>query len=176
MKLVVLSGVLIGGCVPPPQYPAIVRDDRVTETAAVDGVPISATPMGAAGWKFSIKNDTDAAVKVLWDESDFVASTGETAGRLFSGETRRIDAGHPQPPAVVPPHASANESAFAQKLVGIEFEENALHKRFNNSAAMITVEQVTEAHRKIGAIIAGGQIHLTIEVGGEKKTWSGAIK
>jgi hypothetical protein len=71
--------------------------------------------LGGGGVAIQLENKTDHAMQVVWDEAAFVLN-GQSTG-VMSGETRFVDFGRPQPPTVIPGHASARLTAIPKSQV-----------------------------------------------------------
>lgn len=152
---------------------ALKREQAVREDRAVEGVTVQAKPFGAGAWTIQISNTSEGSAAVLWDESSFVTSDGRAAGRLIRGETRKIDTGKAQPAEPVPPGAAAIATVFAEKLIGWEETEEKLMER---NLRIGPINEAREWRKKNNALIVGGKLHLTLDVGGAKKTWIGAVE
>lgn len=167
----------VGECQGPPKgvyrIEALDRRQSIREENAVEDMTVNAKPYGAAAWTIRISNTGDESASVLWDESSFVSSDGRAAGRLIRGETRKIDTGKTQPPEPVPPGSAAVSTVFAEKLIGLEEVEEKI------ATTDLPMEQITKARelrKKTNAAIVGGKIHLTIDIAGTKKTWTGIVE
>ena len=154
-----LGVIVVASCVPhaepyiprtPPAEPAP-RFDRVVETKAIDDVTVSVVPSSLA-WEVHISNSTENTISVLWDESTFVMSTGQSMGRLIRGETRRIDSGKTQPPSPIATHAVLVENVL-----------------FEGATEIIQYAALSSEK------LVGGHLYITIETADGKKTWSGDV-
>lgn len=156
-----------------PVVPPPARTETVATETPLDGMAVSAVPVGAAAWKISVQNDTDTPASVLWDESSFVVSSGDSAGRLIRGETRRMDVAKAQPPTPVPAHARVTELVLVEKLTEVE----DLEARYAalGSASKELNDQTIRIRKDRRTLIVGGRIDLRVEMGGEKRTWTGRV-
>jgi hypothetical protein len=158
--------------------PVIERAESVEEEAPVEGLRIRGVPYGATGWKVQVLNDTDQPISIVWDESSFVASNGVSAGRIVSGNTRRIDIGRSQPPAPLAPGAATTEILFAEKLYEVEAVElkTAEHAAEHGgiSPDLARIRQRTRA--ETASTIIGGKLYLAIQTANGKQTWRGVIR
>lgn len=146
-----------------------------TETA-VDGVSVQARQAGAAGWELAIKNETTSPVLMVWDESSFVMSNSQSAGRLLRGETRKIDSGKAQPPTPIPPGVVLSQYVIAEKLTNEDEVENDIAERDRigfNDEMLANIKSRRALREKA---LNGGKLYLVIETGGEKKTWVGVVE
>ncbi len=85
----------------------LVRHDSVSQLHAMRGLTITVTPSEAeVGWFVRILNSRRTPVFVLWDQSTYVSTNGETRGRLIRGFTRIRDSALPQPPSPIPTGAA----------------------------------------------------------------------
>ncbi|HVY79867.1 MAG TPA: hypothetical protein VG994_02705 [Steroidobacteraceae bacterium] len=148
------------------------RDHIVTEERGIDGVAVRTAPVGGAAWNVSIENNTDNPMSVLWDESSFVVSSGEAAGRLIRGETRKLDTAKSQPPEPIPAHAKLVQTVFAEKLLPVEEIEE---KWQGMDLRMAAIAEARGIRAKRNALLVGGKLSLTIDVAGTKKTWTGVV-
>jgi hypothetical protein len=172
---------LVSACVPPPasvpMIPMAPRTETVETETAIDGVEIAATPVGAASWKLLVVNNTDGQISIAWDESSFVSSQGESAGRLIRGETRKMDIAKAQPPTPVPPHARASEVVLVEKLVESE-EMESDYVGFKAKYGYVTKplnDLIVPARKQRQATIRGGALNVTIQFPDGKKTWIGRV-
>jgi hypothetical protein len=62
----------------------------------------------------TVVNGQADSIKVDWDASSYVASSGKSFGRLVRGSTRRINIGQPQPPTPVPSGAQISELVLSE--------------------------------------------------------------
>lgn len=149
---------LLMSCYQFPTVPPAKRRPERTETYEViqkpDGVTITALPDGNIGWLLSIRNDTDEALSVVWDESSFVAGTGRSLGRLVPGATRRMNIGAPHPPEPLPPNATV-DSLVIPSEVADRYEHGPYGEDFRG-------------------VLAGGRLILTIR-GAESSTWAAVV-
>lgn len=179
---------LLASCVPPTQEPAqepgrvaVIpmppRTETVATEHAIDGIAVSARPASVVGWSFLIVNDTDAPVSVLWDESTFVAESGDSMGRLIPSDTRKMDVAKEHPPMPVPAHARANAIALIENAVAVEEMEGdyaeTARKYDGVSARMNELIEKNRALRK--KAIGGGRIDLVIRIGDSRATWTGRV-
>jgi hypothetical protein len=179
-KLIVIATLI--ACIPPsppkvPLPPLPDRSERIETTAPIDGLEIAATPYGSAGWRVKVKNDTDATVTVVWDESSFVSRGGSSGGRLIRGNTRRIDVAKAQPSTPVPPNASAMEVAFIEDIIEAEKNE-ATYAEHDAKYGGVSPEMerlIVRQRSSIKKLIAGGTMHVTVQLSDGKKTWSGRV-
>lgn len=160
-----------------PATPAPQRTETVSTETAVEGLTINALPIGAAAWRIVVENNTDAPVSVLWDESSFVASNGDSGGRLIRGETRRMDVAKAQPPTPVAAHARVSETILVEKLTEAEKAE-ADHAEFEakwGGVAPDMNESMAKVRESTQRMIRGGRIDLRIDLNGTKQTWTGRV-
>lgn len=185
MRTILMTAVVLTACVPPRQQttPELVdlepleRAERVTTESAIDGLQIEAVPSGAAGFTLRIKNESDQSGSIIWDESTLVASTGESAGRLIRGETRRMDVNNAQPPTPLPANAAIVQLVFAEKMTGAEQNEGEaaqIQQRDGGVLPRIRELMLASRERRRLAMI-GGRLNLTIQIAAEKRTWTGVI-
>jgi hypothetical protein len=139
---------------PPPDPPSKRGPsmETVTVQAAIPGVVIHVAADGAAGWKLTVRNDTDDNVQLLWDESSFVSGAGASLGRIVPGNTRRGDVAHQHPPTPIAVHSSFTEHGVPEQiaedsLFGYDFREQ----------------------------LDGGRLYIAIQIGSGKRTWVGTI-
>ncbi len=128
-----------------------------TETVDVSSTIASLTfgfeASGFAGWKITIKNDSDEMLSLVWDESSFVACDGSAWGRLISDDTRRIDLENAHPPSPIPPHSTVTAIAFPESQT-----------------------QALEFGYDLRRYLDKGHIYLTIQTStGSKVTASGSV-
>jgi len=98
--------------------PAIKRTDTIEAKDLVDRVEVGVVAAdAAAGWNITVQNNRDTAIRLLWDESTYVTSTGESAGRLLRGNTRVMNSDREQPASPIPPHAQLRELAIPESHV-----------------------------------------------------------
>lgn len=179
-----LACVLLVACVPPAQEPAHVapipmppRTETVATEQAIDGITVISRPSSVVGWGFAIVNDTDAPVSVIWDESTFVAESGDSMGRLIPSDTRRMDVAREHPPMPVPAHSRAGAIALIENAVAAEEMEGdyaeTARKYGGVSARMNELIEQNRAMRK--KAISGGRIDLVIRIGDAKQTWTGRV-
>jgi hypothetical protein len=189
MKVIAMTTVLaLGGCPPQQQGPVygggtvdapyrtaeqLVRRERIETESAIDGVLILAKPFAGAGWTIGIKNETDASISILWDESTFVANGGSSQGRLIRGETRRMDVGRSQPPTPLAPKADMVQRVLVEKALAYEEIEARMDGSLRDRDE---VSKILEIRRVRQESIVGGRVHLVIDVGGTKKTWTGIVR
>lgn len=165
---------------PPILHPGRGDEEVVTETA-IDGIEVVATPAQAAGWAIGIKNNTDALVSIVWDESTFVTSDGRSFGRIIRGETKRIDMAKAQPTTPVPSKASTSEVGFAEKLYPAEEAESEYvekgAKQYVNTGGVSPQmnRQIVSIRKGVKRTLAGGALNITIQLADGKKTWIGRI-
>lgn len=163
---------------PPPddrvEVPRLRRSQIVETSSGVDGVYIAATPSGAAGWTLTVTNNTPAVMTVHWDESTFVASTSEGAGRLIRGETRKIDSANQQPATPVAPGSTLRQSVVVEKMIDAEELEAEIAKKRLRSPDV--VQRIAKTRASRNALLVGGTLHVTVQVADGKKTWSGIVK
>lgn len=157
-----------------PRYRAakFARLYHVEETAPVDGVKVTVANVGIAAWRIRVTNDNAGDAEIDWDASTFVESDGEAGGRLIHGTTRKIDTGHAQPRSVVAPGSTATESALVEGLLEAEKLGDLADPGGVPDATAMRLEKTFAGWQKL---IVGGKLRLRIEVGGEKKTWVGAV-
>jgi hypothetical protein len=148
------------------------REQAVTTEREVDGVFVSASPTGAAGWTLRIANHTDGPVSVLWDESSLVTSNARSQGRLIRGETKRMNVANGQPPSPVPPAAEVVQIVFAEKLAEMEeYEAKRVGKHYPPKWGNTIIDE----QKAYQAAIMGSRLHVTLDVGGTKKIWTGTV-
>ena len=61
-----------------------------------------------SGTMFDFKNKTPKVLKVIWDESTYIAPTGKVS-KIFKSGVKIIDRGQSIPPTVLPPSASYSD-------------------------------------------------------------------
>lgn len=143
---------------------------QVVRGDAIAGVEIAVDPLGAAAWTVRIKSASAGAL--LWDESSFVGSNGSSAGRLIPGATTRMDLARAHPPSPLPAGASLSESVFVEKLIDEEEVEAKMPQYWTDTM----VKQVVAHRKEIATFVEGGTINLVVQVGSEKKTWTGHVE
>lgn len=165
-----------GYCVESPSdevgVPRADRTHRVDTEKAIDGFDVAAVPAGATGWRISVTNNASAVAQVLLDESTFVTSGGESAGRLISGDTRRIDTGKTQPPLPVAPGATIKQFVLPEKLIDDEEAEATLVGRNVRASKLKRIEELRIQRY---ALIEGGKLYVTVVGPAGKQTWTGVV-
>jgi hypothetical protein len=154
--------------------PPLKRPETVVVEAEAAGVDIAAVPFGAAGWKLTITNNTKAVALVVWDESTFVSSGGESLGRLIRGETRKIDTANPQPASPVAVGARLTQPVLLEKAIGSEDFELYLQKA-GRTLSKDSLDKATAAREKRRSMIVGGALNVTVQLADGKKTWIGRV-
>lgn len=177
------------GCIPPQeqreakpyrpsfwQYPELVRTESVREKVGFDELAITVKPSGAAGWTIRVHNDGDKLVRIIWDDSTFVTSTGESAGRLIRAKTKKIDVEKSHAPSPVPPGAGLTEDVVVEKFVDYEeLEADEQKDQEERGRIFQSPSKIKEARGVIERLMVGGRINLVLDVGGEPKTWVGEV-
>lgn len=164
--------------VTPPEtrpVPPLERAEAVSEEVGIPAVTVAAVPAGAFGWKITINNTTNGMISVLWDESTFVASDGESLGRLIRGETRRIDAANAQPAAPVAPHASITQVVLVEKTIDVEELEAKYAEHSSRRFANKFVDGIEARRRELAALRIGARLIISIQLSNGKKTWTGRV-
>jgi hypothetical protein len=93
----------------------VARHDAALKPDPLSAVDVSATGSGV-GWDLHVKNRTDAAIAVVWNESAFVDSSGQSLGRIVPGTTRQIDLGKPIADEPIPAGAFIDEFVSTGQL------------------------------------------------------------
>lgn len=177
----ILTSLALAACIagPPqvPMQPRPARTETVAAESSIDGLDIIVKPYGAAAWRVGVKNETDALVSIVWDESTFVAADGQSGGRLIRGETRRMDVAKAQPATPVAPKSFVTEVVLVEKLTGIDktesdyAEHNAKWGGISPGMARVLGEQRSD----VAKIISGSAINVTVQLADGKKTWTGRV-
>lgn len=157
----------------PVSMPPLRRLYTVETEKAIDGFGVEAKPDGVAGWTIRVTNETDAVATVVWDEGTFVTSGGQSAGRLISGETRKIDTAKAQPAMPVAPHANVTNFVIPEKFIGDEDIEQRFAKVGPVRARFY--DRLLKAREERAALIVGGKLYVTIASGAGKQTWAGVV-
>jgi hypothetical protein len=100
------------------------RHESVSAAHGVDGLEVTARPSGNVGYTICVTNRTRETVKLLWDESSYVASDGRSLGRLIRGQTRQMDTAKAQPPSPIAPGATFEEWCVPEghvEYVGVHY-------------------------------------------------------
>jgi hypothetical protein len=153
--------------------PPLERNQELIAESEIEGVSIIVTPAGAAAWRIAIKNDTEAQMSVLWDESSFVGSTGESGGRLIRGSTRKMDVAKAQPPTPLPGMSHINELVLVENLTNAEEGEA---RAAGQSYPRSLVEKIVELRERTQRMILGGHLRVTIQTSAGNKTWKGVVR
>lgn len=69
------------------------------------------TRSAVEGVRIALENDSDGAVKILWDDSTFVDPSGSSS-RIFHFGVKYTDRNNSLPPTVVAPHARVDEGIY----------------------------------------------------------------
>lgn len=126
---------------------------RIEEVTPVPGLVVRVEHVQTVFWGVGVRNDTEEVVRLVWDESAYVTSTG-TSSRLIRGSTRRIDSGQTQPASPVPPHAAVSEVFTAEQWIDyVSFD--------------VTPQPADPT--------AKARIYLVFDMGGRKVGWEGEI-
>lgn len=169
----------LAACMPPsePLHPMPDRTETVQTETAIERVMVAAKPVGATSWKIAVKNESNAPVSILWDESAFVTADGESGGRLIRGETRRIDMAKAQPPTPVPANSQTFEIVLIEKLAESEFTEGdyARHNAKYGGVSPRMNVLIDESRAFQAKLIAGGALNIAIQLADGKKTWVGRV-
>ncbi len=102
----------LGGCVVGQQW-----NVTVESTSRIAGLDIEVSRAGNDFWRVSAKNNTRYPVSLIWDESSYISTTGNSS-RLVRGKTRVIHSGQAQPASPIPPDSLLNEVFIREGLVG----------------------------------------------------------
>ena len=151
----------------------LIREHIVEPASVIDGVDISAEPVGLTGWEVSVKNATAGTIAVVWDESTFVTGARKAGGRLIRGTTKRIDTAKAQPPTPVPASAELTESVFPELLVRYEEFEEKLTDREWPPQALAKGRRFRE---DVSKMIDGGELLVVVNTAAGKQTWSGRVR
>lgn len=113
--LVVSPLVFVTACGPkmgplPPNRPPI----KLVVTKDVADVGVSIATDSYAGWSVTVENKRSEPLKVMWDESSFIAHDGVSQGRLLYGESHVP--GKTQTPSPVAAGAVLREKALPERL------------------------------------------------------------
>lgn len=178
----------VAACVPPASEPKSSSDkadyipmpdrtETVTAERPIDGIDISVTTYGAAGWRIAVANNTDTALSLNWDESTFVSAKGESLGRLVPGNTKKMDIEKPHAPTPLAAHARTVEVVFVEKIIGAENVEQTYAEAVEKlgSSTVKLNRSVEKMRRMSSAAVHGGRIDLVVNVGGSPQTWSGRV-
>ncbi|QOI99101.1 MAG: hypothetical protein HRU70_00790 [Phycisphaeraceae bacterium] len=110
--LMAVAGCVAGGlvgCAAVVVSPGCVSyQTTVTPVKTVPGLDVVVTDAGGQFWQVAVTNQTGEIVNLVWDESLYVATNGES-DRIIRGKTRRIHAGQAQPVSPIAPGASLRE-------------------------------------------------------------------
>lgn len=149
------------------------RSYVVSEFAAVDGLKVAARPYAITGWEIAIRNETADAIAIHWDASTAVSSAGESLGRMIRGKTRRMDAEKQQPATPIAPGAKHVERVFLEEWIPIEEYENEWIGKTLPTAQYRKLEKMRKGTTEA---TIGAKLHLSVEIGGAKKTWTGIVE
>jgi len=88
----------------------------VSTTTEVRGLDVDLKRGNGAFWRVIAHNRTSRPAALLWDESAYVNTAGNSM-RLISGNTRRIHTGQEQADSPIPPGATLNKSFVGEAYV-----------------------------------------------------------
>ena len=150
IALLLLSLLLLNGCVTStaPQY-----RQNIVEVTPVPGLTVRITYLQTVFWAVGVRNDTEKPVRLIWDESAYITSTG-ISSRLIRSSTRIIDSANEQPASPVPPRATYNEAFTAE--------------RFVEYARYDITPQPTDPN-------ATARMYLVFDVDGQRVGWEGEV-
>lgn len=157
---------------PPVQVKPFLREHVVKPEVTLDGIEIAAVPTGATGWTIRVRNNSDEAISILWDESSFVGSSGE-ATRMLRGNVRRIDTAKSQPNSPVPTNARATTTVYLERFIELEETDAEMTGRFVPVSEERALEKLRDA---LSDELVGGRLHLVIETSDGKVTWTGKVE
>jgi hypothetical protein len=139
---------------PRKTLPAIIkRFDVVTESKGIAGVLVSVEPTGNVGYTVTVKNETDAPIKIVWDDSNYVMLAGAALGRMIRGATQRGHVDAAQPASTVPPGAIVSEFAVPEKMADAIDNGKTLGGKAGETS----------------------KIYLAFVVGGASANWEGGV-
>jgi hypothetical protein len=87
----------------------------ITRDSSLAGIDVGLTKDGNF-WTVTAKNNTNRPTSLVWDESSYVSTTGQSS-RLVRGQTRLIHSGQMQPPSPIPPGATITEYCIPEAQV-----------------------------------------------------------
>jgi len=128
--------------------------------SAPKDVSVDVKPVGATGWNLTAKNDRDTNIKLLWDESSFIDSTGRSYGRLFRGQTKVIDSTKPQMPSVIAPHSMISEVCVSESAPEWKVDKT------NQTGPGPLPDAFTKGVARMV---------IVFEIDGKQETWEGAL-
>lgn len=194
MRRILITAVLTSGACAPqtvyvfPGLPAIQRTETVREEQAIEGAKVALAPAASASWRLAVKNETDATLTVLLDESTFTAASGDSGGRLINGNTRRMDIAKAQAPIPIAPGATWSEFVLVEKLAFFEEHEADAQRKGEELGALRVSEPDRErlgtmlinmtAQNRANAVklLSGGTIRVTVDGANGKQTWAGVVE
>jgi len=153
MKLLIKFGIgvvllsIIAGCT----TPGINYNQPVTEVRSVPDISVQLSYIGGKFWHAKIKNNSNATAKLIWDESSYVNSKGNST-RLIRGITHKLDSVKAQPASPISPGALFAESFTSKSFVA---EESAKFVGFSSTSQ--------------------GRIYISFEVDGNEYKWEGFV-
>lgn len=155
--------------------PPAERHHRMVEQTGVDGIRVLAEPSGAASWTLTVMNESDAPLTVLFDESSFVTSSGNSWGRLIRGETRKMNSAQAQPPIPVAPRARLSGFVVPEGAIAFEEFESWVVGRMESRNVGTAVKRAERERAHLKKELDGGRLLLVVQRDGEKKTWTGLV-
>ena len=119
-------------------------DYRIEQPAfrkQTDSYELTAT-VNPANVAFTLANNTDEPIEVIWDESSFIETAG-TAGRVVHEGVKYNNSSERQPNTFIPPHAQVKDSIFPvskiQQVSGIWTNDALLPLIFKGDAVAISM-------------------------------------
>ena len=163
-----------GSCATGPDefvdVPPLERKQIVTTTAPATDFDVEAVPAGAAGWTVRVTSKVDGVASIIWDESTFVTSDGQSAGRLIMGQTRKLDAAKSQPNTPLAPRSNTTQVVLVEKL--LDAEETA---GGTTRARAAEIDEIESVRTKLHHILVGGKLYVTVQGPSGKHTWVGTV-
>ncbi len=142
----VVGTVFVAACAP-------TYTTEITSTAAVPGLEVAIEDAGGMAWQVVAKNQSGQPAKLLWDDSAYVYTTGESS-RLVRGKTRVIDSGRSQPPSPIPAGATLREFFLDEDAAG---------------------HGTSFGHKRPSVEGKPARIVLVFEVGGSRQTYEASV-
>jgi len=140
---------IIAGCATMgPSY-----NQEISQIKSVPQLSVVVSYIGGVFWQAKIANNSDATVKLIWDESAYVNSKGKST-RLIRGQTRKLHSAQAQPSSPIPPGALLVESFTGEALA--QFAGSYIIPKPENPSAK-------------------GRMYLSFEIDGNKYTWEGSV-
>ena len=127
----------------------------VTHMDNVPGIDASVEHRQGTLWQVKAKNTSNQPAKLVWDESSYVSTSGESS-RLVRGKTRVIHSGQTQPPSPIPPNATITE-LFVPEM------------HISSSGASFYTPAPSDPSQE-------AQIYLMFEVNGRKTPWTARVR